>query len=181
MSILESIDYDKLEGYTPELIANLLFSKNPSEPCSHMILAYADGSDILYYFEILITILLEGLDICANGLNTVDLSNFNEDFILALDPWFNSIGFKLKVDTYDYNNKNDNNNYTDYYCKAKVRTPLHETFFIMKNIDKNYHFLLNGLTIEQNKQKTNINEVSCIFINDDNKVYKIWFDFIGSK
>lgn len=164
------------EKVTVQEIAQALFSKEPKEPCSCMILAYEDGDDILYVFEVLVTLLMEALDLYFGGLNNADLNEFSLDHLLELSPWFESVGFKLFADEYG---KEDVENYNDYYCKIKVRTKLHDTFFVMKNIDKNYHFLLNGDKLELNNQKTTVADVYAVFVNDNNKVYKIRFDFIG--
>lgn len=173
----EVTDIDKLDEFTPESIADKLFSKEPGDPCSYMILAYEPGqtnTDASYYFEILITILLEGLDIFSGGLSSANLNNFTDEHITILDPWFRSIGFSLVVQVCD---KKDTHLYNNYYCKIRIRTPLYETLFAMKKVDKNYHFLLNGSNLEENKLKKYVEDLFGVFINDDNKVYKISFKF----
>lgn len=174
------MDYDsEVNNYdgpdmSPEEIALALFMDEPKEEGTYQILTDDAECDPVLAFEILCTILLEAMDILTQGLTTVDLKKFDESFILQLNPWFKSMCFKIDVDVYD--KELDKEFYKDYYCSVKIRTPLYETFFIMKNIDKNYHFLLNGNFLEENQNKTNINDLSLIFINDD-KVYKITFDF----
>jgi hypothetical protein len=167
---------DDSKNYTPKDIAQVLFSKEPAEPCTYMILAYEDGGDILYVFEILITLLMEALDFQTGGLDTANLDDFTIEHLTALSPWFESVGFKLLIEECD---KDDSVSYNEYYCKVRVKTRLHETFFIMKNIAVNYHFLLNGDNLEANQAKTVISTLYAVFINDNNKVYKIGFDFIG--
>ena len=173
--------------FSPENIAQALFTQDPKPPCSHQILTYDEKTDnkkygdLTYIFEILITILMEGLDIFSGGLDKTDLNNFTEKHITNLNPWFNSIGFNINVETFTKDVKDIcKDQYDNYYCKIMVRTKLFETFFLMKNVSKNYHFLLNGKCIEENKNKQKINEISAVFCNIDDTIYKISFNFIQS-
>jgi len=170
----QNVDVDSLANFSPEMIAHEIFTKDAKPPCSHQILAYQEGADMTYIYEILITILLEGLEIMTGGLKEVDLSNFTASHIIVLNPWFKSIGFDINVEAVD---SSDKDSYNEYYCRAMVNDKLNETFFIMKNIThKPYHFLLNGPKLQDNKEKQHLNEIYGIFSNDDT-VYKISFDF----
>lgn len=172
-------DMNSFDKYSPEMIAREIFIKNPKDPCSYRIIPKQENIDLTYIFEILITILLEGLDILTNGLRNVDLTNFDSDHILSLNPWFNSLGFSISVDFYnDKNNSgNDSREYEEYYCKTIINNRENNTFFIMKNIEaKSYHFFLNGKFLESNRKKESLNELYGIFTTND-KIYKISFDF----
>ena len=120
-----------------------------------------------------LTILLEGLNIVTFGLDNADLKNFNKEYLLNLNPWFRSIGYEMKVDVFD---RNDKESYEKYYCKTMINNKLYRGFFEMKGIKKPYHFLLNGNFIEENKQKKQLNELFTVFLNED-RVYSISFDF----
>lgn len=103
---MSSPDYkdEDLQDFTPKDIAQVIFSKNPSDPCTNNMLIDQDSADPIYIFEILLTVLLEGLDIftknvCLNGLREADLTNFSVSNITALNPWFHSLGFVIVVDT----------------------------------------------------------------------------------
>ena len=102
-----SANESDLVDCSPEMIAHQLFTKEPKDPCSHQIIAYDSGSDLTYIFEILITILLEGLNILTGGLTDADLSGFNQEHIIGLNPWFNSLGFKIIVTTKNEKDKDD--------------------------------------------------------------------------
>lgn len=168
------IDINELEDFSPERVAHVIFSTDPKPPCSNQMLAFQDGADIIYLFEILITIFMEGFDMFTNGFIDLDMNKFSTEHIYALDPWFKSLGFKINVDTCC---KNDKELYQDYYCKIIIKLKLYETLFIMKNINKMYHFFINGTYLEQNKQKNKLSELKAIFINDDtDTVYIINFD-----
>lgn len=170
----QEVDVGSLANFSPEMIAHEIFTKDAKAPCSHQILAYQDGADMTYIYEILITILLEGLEIMTGGLKEVDLSSFTTSHITVLNPWFKSIGFDITVEEVE---SSDKDSYNEYYCRAVVNDKLNETFFIMKNIThKPYHFLLNGQNLQANKEKQQLNEIYGIFSNDDT-VYKISFDF----
>jgi hypothetical protein len=162
-----------MNDYSPKQIATTLFTQDAKDPCSFQILAYQDGSDITYIFEILCSILMEGLDLLTNDLSTVDLTNFNGQFITSLNPWFNSMGFNIHVDELDIHNINK---YNEYYCKIIIRTLGTLPIFVSKQIKENYHFTSDIDHVNLNKNKTNIKDIYTVFFNE-NKVYKIWFDF----
>lgn len=172
---------EDLSNSSPEMVAQTLFTNEPKDPCSHQIVADPQDqtADLPYIFEILVTIFMEGFDILVGGLEHVDIDNLTQDHIKALNPWFQSIGFNIYVDIFDQS-KNDDDNlkhmYEEYYCKIMIRTKLYENFFIMKNVYKNYHFLLNGPFLEVNKQRTNLDELYAIFLTSD-KVFKVSFNF----
>jgi hypothetical protein len=167
------VDIDNLEGQTPEEIAEALFTHEPKEENSCQLISEKEIVDLPYIFEILTIILLEGLEILAGDLSTVNLNNLTCDHISSLNPWFWSLGFNINVAVYD-------NSAVEMikkrYCKILIRDKLQEVFFDMKNIKKNYHFLLNGDELEQNKHKSNLKDLYSVFITGD-KYFKISFDF----
>lgn len=169
------INLDLLEDLSPEKIAEIIFNQQPTPPNSRQLIIYQEKEvDLIYLFEILITILMEGFEIFTNGFQSIDLRKFTIEHILSLNPWFHSIGFSISSNEYD---KNDKNLYKDYYCKIIIRTQLYNSFFIMKNINKKYHFLINGPYLEINKKKKKLKELYAIFLNDVlNKVFIIYFD-----
>jgi len=167
-------DLDNLADFSPEMIAHEIFTKDPKDPCSHQILAYQDGADLTYIYEILITILVEGLNILTGGLREADLSDFTKSHITALNPWFQSLGFNINVEAYD---ETDKENYKEYYCRTLINNKLHETLFLMKNMpNKTYHFFLNGSFLDQNKSKTELKDIYGIFAANG-FVYRISFEF----
>ncbi len=164
------VDVNELEEFSPEKVAHTIFSTDPKAPCSNQMLAYEEGADVTFIFEILITILMEGFDKFTNGFDDLDMKKFSSEHIYALDPWIKSLGFKINIETCDKVNKDK---YQTYYCKIIIRTKLHETLFIMKNIHKKYHFFLNGPYIEENKKKDKLTDLKAVFINDDTDVVYI--------
>lgn len=174
-------DLDDLTGQSPEMVANSIFSKEPEQPCKYRIVSDPgdQNADLTYIFEILITIFMEGFDVLVDGLPNVDIDNLTEEHITSLKPWFHSIGFNIFVNTYDLNDEYAKDLYKDYYCKIMVRTPLYETFFAMKNVNKNYHFLLNGPFLEKNRDKKFLKDITGVFLTSS-KAFKITFDFFKS-
>jgi hypothetical protein len=170
---MQETNFGKLEDFTPEMIAHTIFLTDASDPLSYQILTIKEDTDLIYVFEILLTILLEGLEIVTRGLKNIDLSGFNDMNIRFLKPWFESIGFDIRISIDDISDKEL---YQEYYCKIMINNGLQKTFFEMKGLDKPYHFLLNGTYLEKNKQKRNLNEVFAIFLNGD-KAYSISFNF----
>lgn len=170
---MDNVDsLDNLDDNTPEQIAQQIFCAEPVDPCTITILG-DQMHDLTYIFEILITIFMEGFEILTGGLNQTDMSNFSVDHIVGLDPWFNSLGFKIYSQV--FNEKEDKDLYKDYYCKIMIKTKLNETFFIMKNVQKNYHFLLNGPYLEKNRATKELKDLKGVFIHD-NKAFTVYFD-----
>ena len=81
---MEETNFGKLEDFTPEKIAHKIFSSDAKEPFSHQILTVEEDTDITYVFEILLIILLEGLEMVTGGLKNADLSGFSEENILRM-------------------------------------------------------------------------------------------------
>ena len=173
MSNYNTPELNELEGMSPKQIAEQIFNASVKEPCSHQLLAYEEGGDTTFIFEILITILMEGINIFSGGLDSADLNNFSVEHITVLNPYFESFGFKINT-TMHY--IRDSSEYEEYYCKVVLRK-LNKGFFIMKGIDEPYHFFINGTFLEKNRKKKRIDELYAVFINKDT-VYRIAFDFI---
>lgn len=158
------------ENKSPEDIAHELFSKTQNNLTPHAL--SMDGDNASYIYEVLVTILLEGMDIFMNGIVNMDANNLEPDYITALNPWFHSIGFNLKVDVVD---RTDKELYEDYYCRIILRNYGYGPIFDDKQLTKDYHFLGNY------KYKTgcmidNIKDIYSIFVKKD-KVFKISFDY----
>lgn len=171
---------EKVLDVTPEQIAEALFSEDPKDPNSFQILARPDtnnAEDMTYIFEILVTIMLEGLEYLSGGdLNNFEIDDFNEDYIETLGPWFNSICFNVKVEVFDQSKMYK---CKKYYCKTIIKNEQTEHIFKQNNIDKNYHFLLNGKYEEYNKNLIELKDLYTVFINKD-KIYKISFNFYSN-
>lgn len=168
-----NIDLNQLDDFTPESVAQTIFTKDPLPACSCQIISEQNMDDVTYIFEILIIILMEGLEILSGDLTKANLNELTEEHIKILNPWFNSLGFNIKVACYDISEKEL---YNKQYCKIIIKDKLQEMFFEMKNITKNYHFTLNGDYLEQNKKKTNLKDLHTIFIIN-NKVFRTYFEF----
>lgn len=179
---------DDLE-FTPEEIAEYLFTNQPGSPCSNQIIAslllnldhdidYQDNSldqeiQTTDLFEILINILLKGLDILSGGLDSYDMKNINPDMILNTNPWFNSLGFNVRVKVHEKINRDE---YNDYYCRVIIRDELHKNYFEICKIDSNYHFFLNGSFII--KGCCTLDNLFMLYIRDPDTVYTIGFDHV---
>lgn len=167
------LDINKLKGQSPEEIAREIFTKEPMPECSCQIVAEDSNTDVQTVFEILIITLMEGLETLSGDLSQANLGNLSIDHLTMLNPWFKSLGFNMKVETFPLEDKES---YSKYYCKILVKDKLNEIIFTARDIEKNYHFFLNGDCLEENKQKNKLSELHSIFING-NTVYKIMFNF----
>lgn len=161
-------------NYTPEEIANIIFKDNPKEKKYYNFLIDENDDqynlDISFVFEILIQILFEGFDILTEGLNNIDIDNLDESMINSLNPWFESFGFNIFV------SEHKENKFIDNYCISIINNKLYNKIFIERNINKNFHFILNkkyanGCPIDKLENMYTI-------ISGTTKIFKIWFNFI---
>jgi hypothetical protein len=118
-----------MESCTPEQIAHTIFTKPPAESCSSLLNFVDTGLSVSDLFEVLLTIAMEGIDILSGGIDTVDVSEFTNDTMLALNPWLNSIAVKIHIEERDMD-KND------HYCKIVLKNGDYSTWFEMKQINK---------------------------------------------
>ena len=172
ITALMDINSDNIHNYTPEEIAEILFNDDPKDPCTFQILGEQTTDNITYIFEILITILLEGLDSMTGGLDKIDLDLFSSDHIDTLNPWFHSMGFTIKINDYEMR---ELELVKKYYCRVGLNYGNDKKIFEQKNINKNYHFFLNANAIDENSKKTMLKDIYAIFICGNN-IYKISFD-----
>lgn len=145
----------------PIEIANIIFSEEPKDECSIQLCGI---EDIYLLFEILITILMEGID-KMNYLNEIENIDDNKlnIFLIKMRKWFNSFGF-----TIDINKKKIIKN--DHYCKIITKYGSYGQLFDIKNIEKNYSFLLNQNHIKKN----NISDICAIYMT---QIYNLEINF----
>lgn len=173
--LVNEIDLDNLTNKTPEEIAEILFTHEAKDPFSHQIVAETDVADALYIFEILLTILVKGIEILSGDLSKVELDTITENHILGLNPWFHSLGFSVQVDT--LNKNEDLEFYKDYYCRILIKDSVHQNFFEQRHYKNNYHFLVNGTSLEENEKQQYLNDLYAIFTTGNHTVFKIGFEF----
>lgn len=162
------------QNLSPKEIALVLFSEEPEKPYTYQIISDDEGDDAPYIFEILVTVLMEAFEVLLGSLKNTNFSDFTVDHVLNLNPWFNSIGFEVKIKEYSQDKCP-----TNHYCKVVVRNNESEHIFSQKNIDEtlNYHFLINPIVYNENKNKTKkLDELSLLFSACD-KIFLISFDF----
>ena len=162
----------ELKDSSPKAIARYLFLSPPDEPCSNQLLTFQDQTDNIYIFEILLIILLEGFNVLTNGFKNVNFDEFTEEHLDGMNPWFKSLGFKLKISSIDCECKEF---YKEFFCRILLRNKKTESWFAFKNIQIPYTFSINGDYLQQNKNKKNLKDLYGIFILG-NTVFKIAFD-----
>ena len=154
---------------SPKDIASKLFNDEPKEQChygffsSELNNSMNNSMDNSMIFEILITIMMEGLKIITNNFDNLDIDTDIEEQLLKLEPWFRSFGFHFDVII------DDLELYDDYYCNIILNNSKYKSFFLFKNIEENYHFLLNGDKLEENRMKTSLNELNALTISNNRR------------
>jgi hypothetical protein len=159
------------DDLSPENIARDIFLKAPGNPCSGLLLSEKVSNDPSYLFEIIINIIMEGMDLLIGGLDSANFDNFSEDHILVMNPWMHSLGITIKTEHF---NLEDKHFYSDYYCKVIVKNSEWNAWFDSRGISKNFHFLLNAI-YANGSNKINLSDHYAIFILNDS-VFKITFD-----
>lgn len=198
---------ENIEEYTPEKMAEILFSQLPKDPLSICLLPYTDNppsDELAFNFEILLTIYMEGIiDVYRLvemlGSNTVierdtneniynrkiNISDINCDVLEILKPWFLSFGYILNITEYDdYKGVLDDFNLKNYYCKVILRDkPEDYGVFYHKKINRPYHFLMNGSYDNENIKDIKQLKALCFLPknkkieNSKDKLYTISFSF----
>lgn len=152
---------------TPEEIAEILFSSEPSAPRSIKLISDDDINDYCYGFEILSTILFEGFEILTDGLDKVKKNEIEDAHFEIIQPWINSLGFNVNYYKLD-NSELDNT----HYCRVVFNNGSDKGYFNMKNIDKNYSFIRNA-NFNTNEDHTQ-DEYTCL-LHGDKESYLIYF------
>jgi len=176
---MEEIYLDK----TPEEIANVLFTNDPPKKGSTYFSCYESESDsdldVSTLFEIILTVVMEGLNIYYYGLDNVDYEDINPENILVVNRWMENIG--VKVNCSEIKNSKE-----DEYCKIILKNNCSKSqidYFKMEN-GKSYHFLLNQKYFKNGVYEGNFKSVSdmwcsCKLTNGlKNKSMKLKFDLI---
>lgn len=159
---------------------------------------YSDLDSCITIFEILLNIYLEALchgnklehilnsthnnfdnyynSIFENSYDNINLNNIDKHFLNLPLLWFNSIGFNIIIDEYNINLDEIPDN---QYCRVILKiNPADYNYFIYNNIDKPYHFFING-NFNSELFNYNFSDLYCLFKNPVNKkVYKISFDYL---
>jgi len=149
---------------SPKEIAYKIFSEDYKDPNTYQIIADNNINDIYYVFEVLLNVLVEGMDRLTGGLDTIDINKITLDHFRRLNPWFNSIGFELDVELYE--------DLDDYYCKIEFKNNSNETFFEYKDIKENFHFFLNA---NRNMDYKKLVDISAIYLSNNQNI-KISFN-----
>lgn len=168
------MDSDNFEKY-PYEIANLIFNDQPAEPKKFQLYCEMEDGDRttkIDIFEIFMTIMMEGLFI-KNNVTCETLKMFNEETILSLQPYLNSLGYQVDVDVI---NKDDVELYSKFYCRIIMKCdPSWETYFDMhKELMKNYGFIFGANSPKIKGENCNLDNLFAIF-SHKNLVYKISF------
>ena len=152
---------------SPKELVEYLFSNDPLPPNTIQLSSDdndGEEEDACYVFQLLSNILMESIGYLTNDFTNLNLNDFNSSFINNLNPYFKSMGFTINVKEYD---KNDET-YKDYYSRVILKNSDYETFFIMKNINKPFHFLLNGNGSHFNDNKSRpLHELALTFYRDN--------------
>jgi len=153
-----------------EKTAKQIFSNPPLQPnsCSLIASNEFESDDAQYAFEMILTLFMEGMMIFYNNLENVNITDITYEHLTALNQWFYSLGIKPVIkENYDEN----------YYCKIILKNdPEYHPIFIIKEIEKNYHFFFNPKFVKYqfNFPKTQLNKINALFIYN-NKTFTISF------
>jgi hypothetical protein len=176
--------YEKIssaKSLDPDEISEMLFSDVPKKELTYGVLLPENShvNDSSLTFEILLSILLEGMAILHDDFENCDLNLMTVDSIKCVSPYMRSLCFDIKVNEHDNTNEFTKEKLLDdYYCKIILRCDKQYTmYFDMKDIQKDYTFFFNPKYGKNYPQDKHIKDVYTVLIVG-NKTFKISFDYI---
>ena len=126
-------NYDVIDNCTPENIANIIFNNDPKNHNLSQQLLIDMSEDDISLFEILLIILLEGIEIKFDIKKIDNLTDeILNNFLFFFNQWFYSLGYKLHIHKITLDKKEY---FDNYYCKIITNHESHN--------EKNYSFILN--------------------------------------
>lgn len=165
----------------PVDIANIIFSQEPQQSKTYQLFCSennndGNGSSVIDIFEIFLTIMIEGINVrCGGSISKEAFMACDENTILSLQPWLNSLGYRVNVSTIPKENKPD---YETFYCQIALSAdPVWKLYFEMKQFLTNYQFILGDKSPFYLNQNCFLQNLYAVLIKN-NVVYKISFDFI---
>jgi hypothetical protein len=160
------------DEFSPEKMAELIFSDLPADPVSIGLLPFNESDDIdletdaiAFNFEILLNMYMEGIidvERLAQMLVTkevveMDPERYNKkikidevttDILELIKPWFVSFGYTIIVSELEIEPNTDpikEYGIENYYCKILLRdNPEDYGVFYFKQLKTPYHFTLNA-------------------------------------
>lgn len=202
-------DNDYNDEISIDDLMHKLFSKKPSSINENKIIPTSvDENDIkdgilIYGFEMLLNIYIAGIfhheklkyilknkfldeknitDLYNDVYDDLDIQQINEELLLIPSLWFESICYSIRVDEYNYDDFFEIEDNKNHYCKIMLKSNVHDMYYFeYMNIEKPYHFLINGKF--SHEKIVNLNDVYAILIKNNNKnkmVYKIYFKEINN-
>jgi len=177
-------DCEEIKTLDPDTIAEIIFSDLPKEECSYSMFLSENNkiNDASFIFEILASILLEGMSILYDDFDKCDLSAMTTDSINCVSPYIRSLCFNMKVSEHDNTNEITKVELLDdHYCRIILRCDKqYAMYFEMKDIHKDYTFFFNPKYGRNYPTDKNIKDVYTI-LNVGDKTFKISFDYIIAK
>jgi hypothetical protein len=169
---MTSSEYEGL----PSDISNIVFSQPPSPPKSYQLYYPDNDSNIIDIFEIFLTIMIEGINVRCGGTITKEIfDTFDENIIMSLQPWLNSLGYRVNVSVIPRENVPE---YETFYCQIALNVdPVWKLYFEMRNFSKNYQFIFGDKSPYHLDQLCSLQNLYTILIRK-NITYKISFDYI---
>ena len=156
---------------TPEGLAQTLFSKPPQAAKSCQLIL--DNVDNEYVFELLLNVLLEGVDVLYG--KDSDIADVNDIVYYQLKEYIASLGFNLNLDIKENDENVDKLIFTDlskedYYCQIKKND--FPDYFIEYTIRHNGHdkykkkYRMSMNYRNHSIERNNLVDYYSIFFND---------------
>lgn len=134
---MEDIVYDTKEG-SVENLALFLAENKVQPPCSIQV-QLEECENQIDIFEYILTLFMELICIYTNDLKNIDTSLINIELLESFAPYMKSAGIILHLEELK-----DPDDYIKYYCRIALRAT-EENLFILKEINKNYHFIFGPM------------------------------------
>jgi hypothetical protein len=134
---MENIIYDIKEGSVENLA--LLLAENKVQPQCSIQVQLEECESIIDIFEYALTLFMELICTYTTDLKDIDTSLINTQLLESFAPYMKSVGIILHLEELK-----DPDDYIQYYCRIALRAT-EENLFILKKINKNYHFIFGPM------------------------------------
>jgi len=172
---------DSAQEVTPEKLVEIIFSKPPQKPFSIGLLPQSldeDHESISGIFEVLVDIytnavidgkrlyeiLMTNKSIKKTTEDKIDVYNILKEHLEIPEKWFRSFGYTIEVSEYtteEFDQLHSRKLIPHLYYKLLLRdNPNDSNYFVMKNINRPYHYVKNIDYIEA----VNISDMSMLIV-----------------
>jgi hypothetical protein len=154
----------------PDELADFIFSDQPKPKNSIQLVQHEDNMDIMFIYEVLISVVMEGILHLIKGIDDpseLSLDNLDDVHFQTLNPWIQSMGFNLEV-------IKTHEKPLHYYCRTIFNNYKDKSYFTTNNLTKHYHFIITSTYSHNNNNFNDISQIKTV-VQMNNYWLEIYF------